>query len=223
MKDHATSCGSTEDYTRRRSRGTTATACAVGGSVLSGAAASACCWLPLVLLALGVSAAGVGSFFESYRPYFVGTAIVLLGQGFYSTYLRPSPYAPRTARAPRNRKVHLFGRGMFWIAAALVAGFVFFPSYAGLFFTSSPSTTAAAGDNRLVRAQFQIEGMTCEACAARVQKVMGDVSGVVSADVDYEKKTAVVRLANVEPASPGDIVEAIRAVGYGAIVEDETP
>ena len=65
--------------------------------------------------------------------------------------------------------------------------------------------------------------MTCEACAVRVRSAMGDVSGVVSADVDYEKKTAFVRLANVEPASLSDIVESVRASGYRAVVDDETP
>lgn len=223
MTDQATACGTTEELPRRRSHRTTATAWAVGGSVLSGAAASACCWLPLVLLAFGVSAAGVGSFFETSRPYFVGGAVVLLGLGFYLTYLRPALCAPGTACAARNPKAHLFHQGMFWIAAALVVAFVFFPSYAGLAFTSSPSTTVAADDDRQVVARFQIEGMTCEACAARVQSAMGEVSGVVFADVDYEKKTAVVRLANVEPASTRDIVEAVRASGYRAIVEDGTP
>lgn len=223
MRDHAASCGTTEAPTRRRSRRTTATAWSLGGSVVSGAAASACCWLPLVLLAFGVSAAGVGSFFETYRPYFVGSAVVLLALGFHLTYLRPAQYAPGTACAARNRKVYLFRQGMFWIAAALVAVFAFFPNYAGFVFTSSLSTTVAAGDDRLVEARFQIEGMTCEACAARVQSAVGEISGVVSADVDYEKKTAVVQLANVEPASLSDIVEAVRASGYRALVEDETP
>lgn len=221
MKDRATSCGTTEEHMWHRSRRTTAWA--VGGSVLSGAAASACCWLPFVLLAFGVSVAGVGSFFETYRPYFVGMAVILLGLGFYLTYLRPAPCALGTAYAARNRQVNLLRPGMFWIASALVAGFVFLPSYAGLVFPSSPSTTAPVGDDRLVAVRFQIEGMTCEACAERVQKAIGDVAGIVSVDVDYELETAVVGLATVKPASVSAIVEAVRASGYRAFQEDETP
>ena len=186
MRDHANACGMTEEHTWRLSRRTTATAWAVGGSVLSGVAASACCWLPMVLLAFGVSAAGVGTFFASYRPYFVGGAVILLGLGFYLTFLHRARCALGTAYAERNRKVSLIRPGMFWIGAALVIGFVFLPSYAGLVFTSAPSTTVSAGEDHLVAVRFEIKGMTCEACAARVQRVIGDVAGIVSADVDYE-------------------------------------
>lgn len=223
MREHATACGTTEDHTQCRSRRKTATAWAVGGSVLSGAAASSCCWLPVVLLAFGVSAAGVGSFFEAFRPYFVGSAVILLGLGFYLTYLHRAPCALGTAYAARHRKENLVRPGTFWIGAALVTGLVFLPSYAGLVFTSSPSTTFPADNDRLIGVRFQIEGMTCEACAARVQAAIGDVAGIVSVDVDYVGETAVVRLANVKPASLSDIVGAVRASGYWALVEDETP
>ena len=64
--------------------------------------------------------------------------------------------------------------------------------------------------------------MTCEACAARVQKVIGDVAGIVSADVDYETESAVARLAGVEPAPLSEIVDAVRESGYRAFVEDDT-
>ena len=223
MTDHATACGTTQEHTWRRSHRTTATAWAVGGSVVSGAVASVCCWLPLVLVAFGVSAAGVGSFYETYRPYFVGIAVVLLALGFYLTYLRPVQCAPGNTCVARNRKVNLFRQWMFWIAASLVAGFVFFANYAAIAITSSRSTTIPAGDDRLAVVRFRIEGMTCEACAARVQSAIGDVAGIVFANVDYEQETAVVRLANVGPASLSDIVQAVRASGYGARVEDETP
>ena len=66
-----------------RGKGTAAT-----GSVLAAMASSACCWLPLVLMGVGLSAAGVGTFFERYRPYFLVVAVVLLGVWFYFNYFR---------------------------------------------------------------------------------------------------------------------------------------
>ena len=38
------------------------------GAVVTSIVASACCWLPLLLIAFGFSAAGIGSIFEEYRP-----------------------------------------------------------------------------------------------------------------------------------------------------------
>jgi copper chaperone CopZ len=56
------------------------------GAVFTAIMGSACCWLPLLLIAFGFSAAGVGSFFEQYHPYFLTTTFALLGVAWYFTY-----------------------------------------------------------------------------------------------------------------------------------------
>jgi copper chaperone CopZ len=56
------------------------------GSFFTAILASACCWLPLLLIAFGFSAVGVGSFFEQYRPYFLTATFTLLGVAWYFTY-----------------------------------------------------------------------------------------------------------------------------------------
>lgn len=56
------------------------------GAVFTAIVGSACCWLPLVLITLGFSAAGVGSFFDQYRPFFLVAAFVLLGVAWHYTY-----------------------------------------------------------------------------------------------------------------------------------------
>jgi copper chaperone CopZ len=56
------------------------------GAVFTAIMGSACCWLPLLLIAFGFSAAGVGSFFEQYRPYFLIATFTLLGVAWYFTY-----------------------------------------------------------------------------------------------------------------------------------------
>jgi copper chaperone CopZ len=56
------------------------------GSLFTAIVASACCWLPLLLIAFGFSAAGVGSFFEQYRPHFLCATFMLLAVAWYLTY-----------------------------------------------------------------------------------------------------------------------------------------
>jgi copper chaperone CopZ len=56
------------------------------GAVFTAILGTACCWLPLLLIAFGFSAAGVGSFFEQWRPYFLAVAFALLAVAWYFTY-----------------------------------------------------------------------------------------------------------------------------------------
>lgn len=60
--------------------------------------------------------------------------------------------------------------------------------------------TDAAGEKEIIESEeaimkkiVSIDGMCCEHCAARVEKALSAVSGVVSADVKLKKKCAVVR------------------------------
>lgn len=62
---------------------------AILGSVFTAVVGSACCWLPLLLIAFGFSAAGVGSFFDQYRPLFLTATFALLGVAWYLTYRTP--------------------------------------------------------------------------------------------------------------------------------------
>ena len=56
------------------------------GTVLSAVMASACCWLPLLLLAFGVSGAGIAGALDAYRPLFITLTVVFLAAAFYFTY-----------------------------------------------------------------------------------------------------------------------------------------
>src|SRR5678816_281144 len=65
-----------------------------------------------------------------------------------------------------------------------------------------------------------LEGMTCAACAARIEKVLNRLPGV-SANVNFAVEKARVRYA------PGAVdverlIEAVRKAGYGARPLDET-
>lgn len=57
-----------------------------GGAVLMSVIASACCWLPLLLMGLGISAVGASTFFASYRPVLLPTTFLLLAGAWLFTY-----------------------------------------------------------------------------------------------------------------------------------------
>jgi copper chaperone CopZ len=59
------------------------------GAAFTAVLSSACCWLPLLLIAFGFSAAGVGSFFEQYRLYSLTATFALLGIAWYFTHRTP--------------------------------------------------------------------------------------------------------------------------------------
>ena len=60
-----------------------------------------------------------------------------------------------------------------------------------------------------------VSGMTCAACSARVQRALGRVPGVSAANVNLMTGSATVEF-DTETVAPEQLVEAIRATGYGA-------
>ena len=59
------------------------------GALVTALAASACCWLPLILIALGFSAAGVGTLFERYQPLLLTATFSLLAFAWILSYRAP--------------------------------------------------------------------------------------------------------------------------------------
>ncbi|MDP1569327.1 MAG: mercury(II) reductase [Vicinamibacterales bacterium] len=62
--------------------------------------------------------------------------------------------------------------------------------------------------------EFDITGMTCDACAVHVSKALLNVPGVEKAEVSYAQRTA--RVAGAPTLDPALLAGAVRAAGYGA-------
>lgn len=203
------------------------------GVLVSAVMASACCWLPLGLLAVGVSGAGIASAMEVYRPLFIVITFAFLGAAFYFTY-RPrkatacaadaccatKPTDAEECCAPvRKRRFNLmaFNKVMLWVVTVLAITFLFFPSYVGRLVGSGAGPAVTANMNQTV---FRVEGMTCEGCAASVEKAIRGVPGVLAVEVSYEKGEAVIGTEACCPVAPDEIRAAIQKVGYnGTLVE----
>ena len=60
--------------------------------------------------------------------------------------------------------------------------------------------------------QYNVTGMSCAACSARVEKAVSGVPGVTSCSVSLLTNSMGVEGA----AAPQDIIAAVQAAGYGA-------
>ena len=60
--------------------------------------------------------------------------------------------------------------------------------------------------------QYDVTGMSCAACSARVEKAVGKVKGVTSCSVSLLTNSMGVE----GTASPQDIISAVEKAGYGA-------
>lgn len=188
-------------------------ALAVVGSILTAVIASACCWLPLLLVAFGVSATGISAKFDAVRPYFLVLTVVLLGAGFYFSYFRKQRCEPGGACEKPKPALQRWNRAMLWLATVVVAAVGFFPSYVGLISATGevdvPPAVAA-----LPRTELRIEGMTCEACATNVRNQLLTVGNVAEATVRYPDGTAIVFFNAGAPPQRNALVEAVARAGY---------
>lgn len=64
----------------------------------------------------------------------------------------------------------------------------------------------------IILTQYNVTGMSCAACAARVEKAVHSVEGVTSCAVSLLTNSMGVE----GTASPGEIIRAVEAAGYGA-------
>ena len=70
-----------------------------------------------------------------------------------------------------------------------------------------------------MKLKFNVTGMTCAACSARVEKVTGQVDGVDKAEVNLMGGTMMVEATGEDVQAR--IIQAVTAAGYGASLAGE--
>jgi copper chaperone CopZ len=184
---------------------------AATGATLTAILSSACCWLPLLLLAFGASATGLSAAFEAYRTPLLLVTALFLATGFHLVYFRKPSCEPGGACAVPNSKLTRLNKGMLWVATLLVAAFAFFPNYVGALVGAGQSASVEGTAVRL-----DIQGMTCEACALHIEKELRSVPGVLAADVSYDEHRATITVDRASPPAEADLVRAVERAGYKA-------
>src|SRR5690606_6435146 len=70
------------------------------------------------------------------------------------------------------------------------------------------------------KAEFDITGMTCAACATRIEKGISRLDGVASANVNLALERATIEF-NPSELVIGDIIKKVEKLGYGAHQKQE--
>lgn len=71
---------------------------------------------------------------------------------------------------------------------------------------------------KVIENQFQITGMTCAACATRIEKGLNKMDGVKEANVNLALEKAMVQF-DPEVMSPSDITKKVRDLGYDVVTD----
>ncbi len=183
----------------------------IGGATLTAVFSSACCWLPVLLLTFGASSAGIGGFFESYRPHLLVATALLLGSAFYIVYFRQGPCCQGEACATPTSTSRRLTKTLLWITTAFVFGFALFPTYVATLLGNQDSRPGLVEKSSLTKLAVEVDGMTCEACAIHTQANLRSLQGVRSATVSYDDQRATVFVDH--SVTEDEIRQSIEAAG----------
>ena len=75
--------------------------------------------------------------------------------------------------------------------------------------------------NQVKSINLDIDGMTCAACAARVERVLSKNEHVLDASVSFPLKSAIVDITDDESFDFDEIIKSVNKIGYKAKESDE--
>lgn len=191
------------------------------GALAASVFASACCWLPLLLISFGASAGGAVIVFEKSRPLFLMLSVVLLIFGYYVVYVRRPNCAPGIACADAYSRVGRRNRAVLWLATAGVVVFAAFPLYVGGFVDESEAAPNTA-ETVVHETEIRVSGMTCAGCSVTLGTALSKVDGVERATVDYDRQLAVIGTASEDSEIVDSAIAAISALGFTGTPVDHT-
>ena len=187
------------------------------GAIIAAIAASVCCVGPLVLLALGVGGAWVGSLtaLEPFRPYFMGVTFIFLGYAFYRIYRKPKAEDCEPGSYCANPKSDKINKISLWSVTVLILILFSVPYIAGVSASAQNNSKESAvfSAAEIKRITLDVPGMTCPSCPFTVQKSLKNLDGVIQAKASKKKKKAVV-LFDPTKVSIGKMIEATTNAGY---------
>ena len=187
----------------------------LGGSVLAAITASLCCIGPLVAVLLGAGGFAASAVFEKWRPVFLGVTFSLLALAWYLTYRKPKA-ACEEGSVCATKPVSKWNKAVLWLATSVVVLMAAFPSLSSAILRATqPGAPSAVADGNSAMLKVKIPSMDCAACAVSIQTKLRKQAGVVTAQVSYDTKEAVVQYDTTK-LTPEKIIAAIDETGFKA-------
>ncbi|MDL2286822.1 heavy metal translocating P-type ATPase [Desulfococcaceae bacterium OttesenSCG-928-F15] len=89
---------------------------------------------------------------------------------------------------------------------------------AGAGFTANPMDDATQGSTQDHKLELAIGGMHCAACSSRIERVVGNLSGIKKAEVSLATETARIELEDSidQKEKLGEVISAIENIGFTA-------
>lgn len=192
----------------------------LGGSLLSAITASLCCIGPLVAVALGAGGFAASALFEKWRPVFLGVTFALLALAWYLTYRKPKA-ACEEGSTCATKPVAKWNKVVLWFATGVVLVTAAFPSLSSAILSGTQSNApVVVTDANSTVLKVKIPSMDCAACAVSIQTKLRQQPGIVTAQVNYDMKEAVVQY-DATKLSPEKIIAAIDETGFKAEPADK--
>jgi copper chaperone CopZ len=167
-----------------------------GGGIITALLASLCCITPVLAVLGGLGGiATTFSFLEPLRPYFIGLTVIVLAYAFYNAY-KPKKNTDIECACEdetSGKKVRFINSKKFlWIITAVSALLITFPYYSKVLFPSGKENVVIVQSDNIIKAEIQIEGMTCTSCENSVDYALKSESGVIKESSSY--KTGIAKV-----------------------------
>lgn len=167
-----------------------------GGGIITALLASLCCITPVLAVLGGVGGiATTFSFLEPLRPYLIGLTVIVLGYAFYKAY-KPKKETDIDCACEdetSGKKVSFINsRKFLWIITAISALLITFPYYSKALFPSAKENIVIIQSDNIIKAEIQIEGMSCTACENSVDYALKSEDGVIQESSSY--KTGIAKI-----------------------------
>ena len=175
--------------------------------------ASLCCITPIfAVLAGSTGMASSFSWMEPFRPYLIALTVIVLAYAWWDQ-LKP-------IKRNLNCLCEVEGEVSFWYSKKLLAMVTIFavmmlsfPSWGDSLITSNKPRVVLVDKKNILKSTVRIEGMTCAACEATVEKVGSEVEGVISIKASTPDKNAIIEF-DKSRTDINIIMKVISTTGY---------
>lgn len=190
----------------------------IGMGLLTAIASSLCCITPVLALFAGSSGmASTFSWMEPARPYLIGFTILVLGFAWYQKLKRrKSTAADCNCEGDIKKPSFWQSKKFLGIVTMFAILMTAFPYYSHVFYGSAESKLENVNSSNILKVDYIVEGMTCEACTNHIEYAISELAGYVDAQADFKKGTVYVEFDKTLN-SEKEVIHTINETGYKVI------